>query len=101
MSDEIIEQSRKFFFENNIPIDDKLVLITAHRRENHGERIDRIINAIKYLAEKYKDHSFVIPVHPNPNVHDKIHINLEKFKNVYLLEPLDYPNLVYLMKHAK
>ncbi len=76
LSDETIEQSKAFFKEKNITIDDKLVLITAHRRENHGERIDRIIDAILYLAEKYEDHTFVIPVHPNPNVYNKIHERL-------------------------
>ena len=101
LSDEVIEKSRKFFEEKSIPIDDRLVLITAHRRENHGERIDRIIDAISYLAKKYENHTFVIPVHPNPNVHDKIHSRLGKFKNIHLLKPLDYPYLVYLMKHAK
>ena len=101
LSDEVIEKSKKFFEEKNIPIDDKLVLITAHRRENHGERIDRIIEAIKYLAEKYSDHTFVIPVHPNPNVKNKIHERLGHFSNIHLLTPLDYPYLVYLMKHAK
>ena len=101
LSDNVIEQSRKFFEEKKINIDDKLVLITAHRRENHGERINRIIDAIAFLAEKYQDHSFVIPVHPNPNVHDKIHSKFESYKNVHLLTPLDYPYLVYLMKHAK
>ena len=85
----------------NIKVDDKLVLITAHRRENHGERIDRIIEAIKHLAEKYNEHTFVIPVHPNPNVKNKIHERLGKFANIKLLEPLDYPYLVYLMKNAK
>ena len=89
------------FEDKNIPIDDKLVLITAHRRENHGERIDRIIDAISYLAKKYADHTFVIPVHPNPNVRGKIHERLDTFKNMHLLEPLDYPYLVYLMKNAK
>ena len=101
LSDEVIEKSRKFFEEKNIPIDDRLVLITAHRRENHGERIDRIIDAITYLAKKYENHTFVIPVHPNPNVHDKIQSRLGGFKNIHLLKPLDYPYLVYLMKHAK
>ena len=101
LSDKIVEQSRKFYEDLGINIDDKLVLITAHRRENHGERIDRIINAIEYLAEKYNDHTFVIPVHPNPNVHDKIHNRLGQLKNIYLLTPLDYPYLVYLMKNAK
>ncbi|MBR2431223.1 UDP-N-acetylglucosamine 2-epimerase (non-hydrolyzing) [bacterium] len=101
LSDEVIENSKKFFKEKNITIDDKLVLITAHRRENHGNRIDRILDAIIYLVEKYSDHTFVIPVHPNPNVKHKIYSRLNVYKNVYLLEPLDYPYLVYLMKQAK
>ena len=101
LSENVIEDSKKFFEEKDITIDDKLVLITAHRRENHGERIDRIIDAITYLAEKYSDHTFIIPVHPNPNVHNKIHERLGKFTNTHLLKPLDYPYLVYLMKNAK
>ena len=102
LSDDVIENSRKFFEEEKgIKIDDKLVLITAHRRENHGERIDRIIEAISYLAKKYSDHTFVIPVHPNPNVKNKIHERLGMFENINLLTPLDYPYLVYLMKNAK
>lgn len=101
LSDEVIEQSANFFKEKNINIDDKLVLITAHRRENHGERLDKIIQAIYDLAVKYHDHTFIIPVHPNPNVKDKIHEKLSELKNVHLLTPLDYPYLVYLQKNAK
>ena len=101
LSDKVVENSKRFFEDKKIPINDKLVLITAHRRENHGERIDRIIEAISYLAKKYLDHTFVIPVHPNPNVKGKIYGRLGDFNNIHLLSPLDYPYLVYLMKHAK
>ena len=101
LSDKVIEASEKFYEEHKIPINDKLVLITAHRRENHGERIDRIIDAIEKLAINYSDHTFVIPVHPNPNVKNKIQKRLGNFGNIHLLPPLDYPYLVYLMKHAK
>ena len=101
LSTEILNKAKVFFENNNIKINDKLVLITAHRRENHGERIDRIINAIETLATNYADHQFIIPVHPNPNVKDKIHSRLSKYENIKLLSPLDYPNLVYLMKNAK
>ncbi len=101
LSKEVIENSKKFFEDKEIPINNKLVLITAHRRENHGERIDRIIEAISFLAKKYSDHTFVIPVHPNPNVKGKIHERLEQFTNIHLLPPLDYPHLVYLQKNAK
>ena len=101
LSNETMQNAAQFYSELNIKIDDKLVLITAHRRENHGERIDRILDAIEYLVKKYTDHTFVIPVHPNPNVKDKIHSRLEIYSNVHLLKPLDYPYLVYLMKNAK
>ena len=101
LSDKVIENAKKYFDEKSVKIDDKLVLITVHRRENHGERLDSIINGISELAHKYADHTFVLPVHPNPNVKIKIWEKLRKYENVKLLEPLDYPNLVYLMKHAK
>ncbi len=101
LSGQTMEMAKDFYKEQGIPIDDKLVLITAHRRENHGERIDRILDAVEFLVNNYKDHKFVIPVHPNPNVKDKIYNRLESYSNVYLMKPLDYPYLVYLMKNAK
>lgn len=101
LSPEVIGQSKQFFIDEGLSIDDKLVLITVHRRENHGERLDRILHAISDLVKKYSDHTFVIPVHPNPNVKNKIHEVLGGFSNVKLFPPLDYPNLVYLMKNAK
>ena len=101
LSEKTINSAKEFFDEQNIKIDDKLVLITVHRRENHGERIDKIIDAIEHLSKKYSDHKFIIPVHPNPNVRCKIHTRLGDYPNIYLQKPLDYPNLVYLMKHAK
>ena len=76
-------------------------MITVHRRENHGERLDSILSAIETLVTKYNDHIFVLPVHPNPNVKDKVEQRLSKYENVHLFKPLDYPYLVYLMKHAK
>ncbi|MDD3436240.1 MAG: UDP-N-acetylglucosamine 2-epimerase (non-hydrolyzing) [Candidatus Gastranaerophilales bacterium] len=99
LAEETMKKAEKFFnFEIN---PEKLVLITVHRRENHGERLDRILNAISDLAQKYSDHTFILPVHPNPNVKNKVHAKFEQFKNIHLLKPLDYPNLVYLMKNAK
>ena len=101
LSENTMAQAKSFFNSEGVEIDDKLVLITAHRRENHGERIDRILDAIECLVKTYTDHKFVIPVHPNPNVKCKIHSRLGEYENVFLLKPLDYPYLVYLMKNAK
>lgn len=99
LSDETMANAKNYFDFDINP--EKLVLITVHRRENHGERIDRILKAISDLVQKYPDHTFVLPVHPNPNVKDKVHSKLRFFENVHLLSPLDYPNLVYLMKNSK
>ena len=101
LSEETLNSAKEYFAQKDITVNDKLVLITAHRRENHGERINRILDAIEHLVNEFKDHTFVIPVHPNPNVKDKIYARLEKYSNVKLLKPLDYPYLVYLMKNAK
>ena len=76
-------------------------MVTAHRRENHGERLDRILDAITTLTSEFPDHQFVLPVHPNPNVHDKVYERLGNINNVILTEPLDYPELVCIMKNAK
>ncbi len=84
-----------------VRLDDKLILVTAHRRENHGERLVRILGAIQTLAAEFPDHQFVLPVHPNPNVHDQVHAALGNIPNVILTAPLDYPELVCVMQHAK
>jgi UDP-N-acetylglucosamine 2-epimerase (non-hydrolysing) len=96
-----LEKARKYFEGKKIKIDDKLVLITAHRRENHGSKLDDIIKAIKILSSNFPDHNFIIPTHPNPNVYDKINQHLSSITNIFLEEPLSYPNLVFLMKKAK
>lgn len=101
LSESTMDKAKEFYESQDISIDDKLVLITVHRRENHGERIDRILDAIESLVKTYTDHSFIIPVHPNPNVKCKVYSRLGEYSNVYLLKPLDYPYLVYLMKNAK
>lgn len=84
-----------------IELNDKLVLITAHRRENHGKRLDSILSALAKLTQKFSDHQFVFPVHPNPNVHNKVYVALENLPNVILTKPLDYPELVCLMQNTK
>lgn len=101
LSDETMADARAALEKRGVKLNDKLVLVTAHRRENHGERLDRILEAITTLTKKYPDHQFVLPVHPNPNVHDKVYAALDKLPNVILTEPLDYPELVCLMKNTK
>lgn len=76
-----------------------LVLITAHRRENFGEPIEAICEAIKTLALHYGDSiRLVYPVHLNPNIQGPVKRILGEVPGVTLLPPLEYLSLVHLMK---
>ncbi|MDM1019539.1 UDP-N-acetylglucosamine 2-epimerase (non-hydrolyzing) [Acinetobacter sp. VNK23] len=83
------------------PANARVVLITAHRRENFGEGIQNICNAVEYLAKKYPDVHFVWPVHLNPAVHDVVHAQFADHAQVHLVKPLDYPSLLAVIDRAE
>lgn len=83
------------------PANARVVLITAHRRENFGEGIQNICNAVEYLAKKYPDVHFVWPVHLNPAVHDVVHAQFANHLQVHLVKPLDYPSLLAVIDRAE
>ncbi|PKN99784.1 MAG: UDP-N-acetylglucosamine 2-epimerase (non-hydrolyzing) [Chloroflexi bacterium HGW-Chloroflexi-4] len=79
----------------------RLVLITAHRRENFGQPIEDICSAISSLASHYGDAvKWVYPVHLNPNIQETVKQRLGSLSEVTLLAPLEYISLVHLMKAA-
>ena len=78
----------------------RLVLVTAHRRENFGVPLQNICSAIRHLAEQRPDIQFLYPVHPNPNVRRVAGELLGSHPRVRLVEPLDYPAFVAAMKQA-
>ena len=85
-----------------VELDDskRLVLVTAHRRENFGEPFAEVCRALKALAQANPDVQFLYPVHPNPNVKDVVHQHLAKISNFVLCDPLDYPPFVGAMKRS-
>lgn len=79
-----------------------LILVTAHRRESHGEPIRNICYALKDIAEKYCENiELIYPVHLNPNIQKPVHEILNGIPNISLLEPLEYLPLVHLQMNAK
>ncbi len=81
--------------------DKKLVLITAHRRENFGAPLESICSAIRFLADHYGDNvQFIYPVHLNPNVQNPVYQILGNLPNVMLLPPMDYLPWIHLLKYA-
>ncbi len=85
--------------ETTRPATKRLILVTAHRRENFGEPMENICNAIKQIASR-EDVEIVYPVHLNPNVQEPVNRILKDVKQITLLPPLDYLPLAHLMKHA-
>jgi UDP-N-acetylglucosamine 2-epimerase (non-hydrolysing) len=84
----------------DIDFDKKIILITAHRRENHGNGILNICKAIRKLSQHYSDVEFVFPVHLNPIIRTTVEQTLSELSNVHLLMPQTYINFVYLMMNA-
>ncbi len=82
------------------PGGNRLVLVTAHRRENFGQPFEDICTALQAVAESAPDIRLVYPVHLNPNVQEVVYRRLSGVPNITLLPPLEYLPLVHLMRQA-
>lgn len=75
----------------------RLILVTGHRRENHGQGFINICTALKQIATNHPDTQIIYPVHLNPNVQKPVYELLADIDNVKLINPLSYPAFVWLM----
>ncbi len=83
-----------------VDMDKKIILVTGHRRENHGDGFWNICHALKEISETEKDVEIVYPVHLNPNVQKPVYEILGKCANVHLLQPLSYSSFIWLMNKS-
>jgi UDP-N-acetylglucosamine 2-epimerase (non-hydrolysing) len=86
-----------------LPLDapgERLVLITAHRRESFGADFESICLAIKQIAQDNPDVRLIYPVHLNPNVQEPVYRILSDVERVHLIDPLPYPDFAHLMNRA-
>lgn len=79
---------------------DKMILVTAHRRENFGEPFRRIGSALAKIAMRNANISIIYPVHLNPNVREPVYNLLSGKERVHLIEPMEYTSFAHLMKKA-
>ena len=107
--DALIESSEKVKEIENAEIENlkkivdptkKLILVTGHRRENHGQGFIDICQAIKEIATINKDVQIIYPVHLNPNVKEPVHNILGDIRSINLINPLAYPAFVWLMNQS-
>ena len=89
------EQLRKIDFKGN-----RVVAVTAHRRENLGGPLRNICKAIKRLANEYPDAAFVYPVHLNPAVRETVFETLSGVPNVHLIDPVDVLDMHNLLARS-
>ena len=82
--------------EVSLPIDEskRLILVTAHRRENFGKPLEQVFLGIKEIVEKHDDVQVLYPVHPNPNVKNMAHELLGAVNRVILCNPLNYVEFI-------
>lgn len=78
-----------------------LVLITTHRRENFGQGLESICQAIQSLSASHPELGFVFPVHLNPNVRDVVKTRLDGIPNLRMIEPVDFEASLYLQNRSR
>jgi len=91
-------EEKNYLFFKFLDFTKKIVLITGHRRENFGEGFENICSAIKILSNNHPEVQFVYPMHFNPNVREPVNRLLKNQDNIFLIEPLDYPYLIWLLE---
>ncbi len=78
----------------------RIILVTGHRRENHGQGFINICQALRNIATNNPEVEIVYPVHLNPNVQKPVYKLLDDISNIHLIDPLSYPAFVWLMSQA-
>ncbi|MEW5946579.1 MAG: UDP-N-acetylglucosamine 2-epimerase (non-hydrolyzing) [bacterium] len=83
-----------------IPEECRMILVEAHRRENWGEPLRGICEALKEITAAYRDAHVVFPVHLNPVVRETVFDSLNGAERIHLLEPQSYLSFVHLMNRS-
>jgi len=81
-------------------LNQKMLLVTGHRRESFGGGFERICEALRQIAVEFPDIQIVYPVHLNPNVQEPVNRLLAGVNNIFLIDPQDYLPFVYLMMRS-
>ena len=95
-----IDNKQIEILKNLVKTDKDLILVTGHRRENHGEGFLNICKALKEIAAQ-NDVQIIYPVHLNPNVQKPVHEILSEVENIDLIAPLPYEAFLWLMEKSK
>ena len=90
-------EKKSIFQRISGPDNERIILVTMHRRESFGEELKNVCFALKKVAEENKSIKIVYPVHLNPNVRKPVYSLLSGLDNIILMEPLCYEEFLWLM----
>ena len=79
---------------------DKIILVTAHRRENHGKPLENIFNALLNIHRDFEDVKIIFTVHKNPKVKELAERMLSEKERVFLVDPMEYEDFSLLMSKS-
>lgn len=85
---------------NVIRPENRLILVTAHRRESWGKPLKNICISINKIVRAYDNVEIVFPIHKNPKVREIAFDNIKEHERVHIIEPQDYFDFISTMKHA-
>ncbi len=88
------------FYEEFFKKGKRWILVTGHRRENFGKKLEDICLALKEIVRKYQDVGLIYPVHLNPNVQHTVNNILKGHDRIALIPPVDYEDFIWLMSNC-
>lgn len=97
---ETLENEEVSALKKEVDFSKRIILVTGHRRENHGQGFINICAALKEVAQNNPEVEVVYPVHLNPNVLKPVNELLGNVKNIHLVAPLSYPSFVWMMNQS-
>ena len=100
MGMKIIKRNEKKYYDyfKFLDYSKKILLVTGHRRESFGKPFENICDALKEIAKEHVE--IVYPVHLNPHVRRHVYPILSGIRNIHLIDPLNYPSLIWLMNKS-
>lgn len=99
---DVVSKEENTFYQSfkEINFDKQIILVTGHRRENFGDPLQNICEAFIEITDNHEDVQVVYPVHLNPNVQGIVQSMLKDKKNIILIPPLPYQQMIWLMNKS-
>ncbi len=84
----------------SIPLSQRIIVLTTHRRENFGQIMTSHLRALRRFVAKHEEVELIFPVHPNPSVRAVVGAEFADVKRIHCIDPLEYADFLHLLSRA-